>query len=159
MIVEIHLPGWYVCLPGAVSNERGWTPRLYNVKSSHFHPSFYCHIPLYFDVLWSTFSPSPGQHGREVLTASTQNTSEGTIQCGSIGYKQIIFIKNLIQEVLNTLQCHYNAINFLQNIHKSHPIACPIGRGMACLLWVQPMIFCHSSCNYVCNIMLYWTAL
>ena len=55
--------------------------------------------------------------------------------------------------------CRYNAINFLQNIHKRHPIARPIGPGMGCLLWVQPLrlIFCPSSHSDVCNIMLYLT--
>ena len=38
---------------------------------------------------------------------------------------------------INTVQCHYNVVNFLQNIHNKHPIACPLGRGMGCLLWVQ----------------------
>ena len=28
------------------------------------------------------------------------------------------------------LKCHYNAVNFLKNIHKWHPIASPLGRGM-----------------------------
>ena len=45
----------------------------------------------------------------------------------------------------NTVGCHYNrvqytvlcryyAVNFLQNIHRRHPIARPWGRGMGCLL-------------------------
>ena len=37
----------------------------------------------------------------------------------------------------NTLRCRYNAVNFRQNIH---PIAGPSGRGVGCLLWVQPLI-------------------
>ena len=40
----------------------------------------------------------------------------------------------------NTVRCHYNAVNFLQNIHKRHNIAHPSGRGMGCLLWVQSLI-------------------
>ena len=36
--------------------------------------------------------------------------------------------------------CHYNAVNFLTNIHKRHTIARLLGRAMVCLLWVQPMI-------------------
>ena len=40
----------------------------------------------------------------------------------------------------NTVQCHHKAVNFLQNIYKRHPIARPSGRGMWCLLWVQPLI-------------------
>ena len=35
-----------------------------------------------------------------------------------------------------TVQCHYNAVDFLQNYHKRHPIARPLGRDMGCLLWV-----------------------
>ena len=40
----------------------------------------------------------------------------------------------------HTVQRHYNLVNFLQNIHEGHPIARPSGRGMGCLLWVQPLI-------------------
>ena len=40
------------------------------------------------------------------------------------------------------LQCGavYNAVNFLQNIHETHPIARLSGRGMGCLLCIQPLI-------------------
>ena len=38
------------------------------------------------------------------------------------------------------MQCHYNTVTFLQNIHKRYPIARLSGRGMRCLLWVQPLI-------------------
>ena len=36
---------------------------------------------------------------------------------------------------LYTVQCRYNAVNFLENPHNRHPIARPWGRGMGCLLW------------------------
>ena len=32
-----------------------------------------------------------------------------------------------------TVRCRYNAVNFLTKIHKRHPIARPLGRGMVCL--------------------------
>ena len=35
-----------------------------------------------------------------------------------------------------TVRCRYNAVNFLTNIHKRHPIAHPLGRGMGFLLWI-----------------------
>ena len=48
---------------------------------------------------------------------------------------------------LTTLTLHiyrtlyrYNAVNFLQNIHEKRPIAHPSGRGMGCILWIQPLI-------------------
>ena len=40
----------------------------------------------------------------------------------------------------NTVQCRYNAVNFLKNIEKRHLIARPLGRGMVCLLWIQHLI-------------------
>ena len=39
-----------------------------------------------------------------------------------------------------TARCRYNAVNFLTNIHKRHPIARPLGRGMGCFLWVHHLI-------------------
>ena len=42
--------------------------------------------------------------------------------------------------IRNTVRCHYNAVNFLKNINKRHPIAGPLGLGMGCLLWIQHMI-------------------
>ena len=41
---------------------------------------------------------------------------------------------------LYTVRCRYNALNFLTNIHKKHPIARPLGRGMGCILWIQHLI-------------------
>ena len=35
--------------------------------------------------------------------------------------------------ISHTVRCHYNAVNFLKNIHKRRPITRPIGRGMGCL--------------------------
>ena len=34
----------------------------------------------------------------------------------------------------NTVQCHYNAVNFVPYHHKRQPIACPWGWSMGCLL-------------------------
>ena len=39
-----------------------------------------------------------------------------------------------------TVRCRYNAVNFITNIHKRHPMARPLGRGMGCLLWIQHLI-------------------
>ena len=37
--------------------------------------------------------------------------------------------------------CHYSVVNFLTNmIHKIHPIARLLGRGMQCLLWIHHLI-------------------
>ena len=32
------------------------------------------------------------------------------------------------------------AVKFHTNIHKKHPIARPLGRGMGCFLWIQHLI-------------------
>ena len=42
--------------------------------------------------------------------------------------------------ISHTVRCRYNAVNFLTNIHKRHPIARPLGRGMGCLLWIQHLL-------------------
>ena len=39
-----------------------------------------------------------------------------------------------------TVQCHYNAVDFLQFLHNRCPIAHPLGGGRWCLLWVSSMI-------------------
>ena len=39
------------------------------------------------------------------------------------------------------LRCPYSTINFLQNPHKWHPIAGPLGWGLVCLLWIQILIY------------------
>ena len=41
----------------------------------------------------------------------------------------------------NTMRCRCNAVNFLQNHHKIHPMARPLGRDMGCLLCVQILIY------------------
>ena len=41
---------------------------------------------------------------------------------------------------ITTVRCRYNAVNFITNIHKRHPMARPLGRGMGCLLWIQHLI-------------------
>ena len=47
---------------------------------------------------------------------------------------------SLYYGLLSTVRCRYNAVNFLKNINKRHPIARPSGRGMGCLLWIQHLI-------------------
>ena len=39
-----------------------------------------------------------------------------------------------------TVRCRYNRVNFIKNIHERHPIAHPVGQGMECLLWIQPLL-------------------
>ena len=46
-------------------------------------------------------------------------------------------VSALLWRYLNTVWCRYNAVNFLKNIHKRHPIARPLGRGMGCLLGIH----------------------
>ena len=41
---------------------------------------------------------------------------------------------------LSTVRCRYNAVNFITNSHKRHPMARPLGQGMGCLLWIQHLI-------------------
>ena len=42
-------------------------------------------------------------------------------------------------------QCCYNAVNFLTYIHKRHPIARPLGRGMVCLLLDTASDYCSAT--------------
>ena len=45
----------------------------------------------------------------------------------------------------NTVQCHYNAVNFIPNPHNRLPVARPWGRGMGCQLWVSIVILSSAS--------------
>ena len=45
-----------------------------------------------------------------------------------------MFINDLTKTTI-TGRCRYNAVNFLQNTHKEHPIMCPWGRDTGSLLW------------------------
>ena len=52
----------------------------------------------------------------------------------------VFAVSGLCEIRLNTVRCHYNAVNFLRNPHNTHPIARPWGRDMGCLLCFQYLI-------------------
>ena len=52
----------------------------------------------------------------------------------------------------HTVRCCYNAVNFLQNHHKRHPIARPLGRDMGCLLWINTDIYSAPVTEVMCAI-------
>ena len=41
----------------------------------------------------------------------------------------------------STVRCRYNAVIFLPNPYKIHPIVRPLGRGMGCILMIQTVIY------------------
>ena len=62
--------------------------------------------------------------------------------------------------MVDTVRCCYNAVNFLTNINKRHPIAHPLGRAMGCLLWIRHLIdilpqFLQLQCIYVISYYMY----
>ena len=65
-----------------------------------------------------------------------------------------------IEVSIYSVRCWYNAINFLQNHHKKHCIARPLGQDMGFFcrfeLW---FVFCYGHCSNVWNIKFYWTVL
>ena len=52
----------------------------------------------------------------------------------------LLMTEDTVIGMSNTVRCHYKQGQFLKNIYKRHPIARLLGRGMGCLLWVQPLI-------------------
>ena len=57
------------------------------------------------------------------------------------GFLGMLAIQESYWEIFrHAVQCRYNTVNFLKNIHKRHPIARPLGQGMGCLLWIQLLI-------------------
>ena len=65
-----------------------------------------------------------------------------------IDLRRLVEMYRIWNWYINTVQCCYNRVNFLTNIHKRHPITRPLGRGMGSLLWIQNLIFCLNFCNY-----------
>ena len=67
--------------------------------------------------------------------------------------------KKYAKAVVVTVLCRYNVINFHPNPLKRHLIPRPWGRGMGCLLWVQPLIkfypYCRSAVYNIIMIMFY----
>ena len=60
------------------------------------------------------------------------------IQCYSLYYVINTALEYVRKKgVTSTVRCRYNAVNFVTNIHRGHPIARPLGRGMGCLVWSQ----------------------
>ena len=54
-----------------------------------------------------------------------------------------------------TVRCRYNAVNFIQNAHKRHTIARPLGRGMVCLLLINTDLYSASIIAVMCAISCY----
>ena len=61
---------------------------------------------------------------------------KGTVWC----FVMIIDARSQGISKHSTVQWHYNAVNFLQNHRKRHPIAHPLGWDMGCLLWIKTYI-------------------
>ena len=55
--------------------------------------------------------------------------------------RQLLFVISVPAEWSHTVLCRYNAVKFLPNSPKIHPLARPLGRGMGCILWVRTVIF------------------
>ena len=60
--------------------------------------------------------------------------TKGKIKCDSNGWATCM-------SIVNTMWCRYNAVNFIPNSCKRHPIARPLGWGMECLLWIQSNLY------------------
>ena len=46
-------------------------------------------------------------------------------------------LKTHAESITYTVRCRYNAVNFLTNDHKIHPIARPLGQSMGCIFWIH----------------------
>ena len=67
---------------------------------------------------------------------------EGLVLVGLYWFlKRTVMTKSRTSKIWNTVQRRYNAVNFLPNPHKIHPIARPLGRGMVCNLCFDTLIY------------------
>ena len=66
-----------------------------------------------------------------------------------------VFNDNFFGDWRHVSTCSVVPVNFLQNAHKRHPIARPLGRDMGCFCGFTPWFtFYISQCNNMYNIML-----
>ena len=108
---------------------------LFGLVSDAKHPKLPEGVTL-FDISCTYFSQLTWSvaHMLAVMDCSDRNMSSvrslcDTTYCPAYHSHVDVFIY--------TVRCRYNAVNFRTNIHKRHLIACPLGRGMGSLLWIQ----------------------
>ena len=80
-----------------------------------------------------------------ILKLYIWNWGNFSVHYAANGSLIIKICKNTLDECTHkhstsTVQCRYNAVNFLPIPFKRHLIACPSGWGMGCLLWVQMLV-------------------
>ena len=74
-----------------------------------------------------------------ILLKQWSGSTKTDYECWQISEHLIITMLCWRLRYQYTMRCRYNAVNFLQNCHKRHTIARPLGRVMECLLWVQTL--------------------
>ena len=76
-----------------------------------------------------------------MMTSSNGNNSRvtGPVRCHRAHYDVNVMLRRIAQHPISTplqyqAQCSVK-VNFSPSIHKTHPIVCPGGRNMGCILW------------------------
>ena len=111
----------------------------FRVISLAFGQSYWPFVPVYSPHRWPIIQAA--SNGLMLMACSNQGNASNIEQAG---------------DSFNTVQCRYNVVNFLTNIHKRHPIG--VVCGVFCGFSIS-LIFYLIFCNHFCNILLYWTAL
>ena len=94
-------------------------------------------IPLWYSLLQPCHSDAlPDPYG--ALHHAAYTTAERQVSVDRREMLHNLSCWICFKKHKNTVWYRYNVINSLTNIHKRHPIARPLGRGMGCLLWA-----CH----------------
>ena len=78
--------------------------------------------------------------------------------CGPVGSAVFSLGRNMRDGVercgqISSYKSHFNIIIFQQNTHKRHPISCPLGQALGCLLWVHvwSILLCLSLLFFMSN--------
>ena len=78
-------------------------------------------------------------NGRSLLCVMTPRHATPTL----CGWERMVMaaLCNHCRRQWSTVRCYYKVVNFLPNPRKIHPIVCPSGWAMGCILWVQIVIY------------------
>ena len=118
------------------------TKKGYNTNCQHIEDgtkgTMFCrqHLPMHF-VEWKVLYFD--WYFTEVCSWGC-NWQSALLQVMAYHWVIWLFQVYTLSLIRKAVKYHYNVVSFLQNYHNRHPIACPWGQGMGCLLWLLTLM-------------------